>query len=278
MTLHNFRLVCLPATLLRDGRICEDCLGKVPWRGVVHRCYRDSLAGSTALATSIALHRAARTFRETTLFAAVSDFVRRKLVQGGLDAARIRVRNNFAWPSPPREGPGETFVFAGRLSPEKGLDLLVESWSSRFPLVVVGDGPERERLTSAARSGVKFVGTVNPAQIPSVLRQARALVVPSQCYEGSPRVIVEALAAGVPVIASDLGGLPEHVLHGSSGLLVPARDRDAWGAAVESLEDDSESMRLGEGAVRSWEADFSPPVSLRGLESLYAEAIRASDS
>ena len=94
MTLHNYRLLCLPATFLRDGGVCECCLGRIPWRGVRYRCYRNSAAGSAVLAGSLTLGRARRAFDGVTLVA-VSDFVRRKHVAGGFEASVIRVKPNF---------------------------------------------------------------------------------------------------------------------------------------------------------------------------------------
>ena len=128
VTLHNYRLLCLPATFLRNERTCEDCLGALPWRGVVHRCYRGSAAGSAALAASLGVHRRAGTFRHVAAFLAVSEFVRQKHVEAGMDAARIRVKPNFVAPMPRREGPGRDFLYLGRLSAEKGLDRLVGRW------------------------------------------------------------------------------------------------------------------------------------------------------
>ena len=106
VTLHNFRLMCLPATFLRDGRLCEACAGHVPWRGVAHGCYRDSRPASAALASSLTLHRATQTFGKVTLFLAVSDFVRRKHVQYGFDSGRIRVKTQLlvAATATPRAG------------------------------------------------------------------------------------------------------------------------------------------------------------------------------
>ncbi len=273
MTLHNFRLACLSATFLRDGRVCEDCLGRLPWRGVVHGCYRGSHPQSAVLASSLGLHRAAGTFGRVTLFAAVSRFVKDKLVEGGLDPERIRLRPNFSWPAERRLGHGDYFLALGRLSVEKGLDTIVPHWRSPTKLLVVGDGPERGRLESLAVPGVDFHGAVAADEVPALLRGARALLVPSTCYEGSPRAIVEAFAAGVPVIASDIGGLPEHVEHEANGLLVPPGDPTAWAEAVERLEDDDLSLQLGEGAYRCWQQDFSPQVALDSLLALYREAI-----
>lgn len=277
LTLHNFRLACLSATFLRDGRVCEECLGRLPWRGVVHGCYRRSRPQSAVIATSLGLHRAAGTFDRVSLYVAVSEFVRNKLVEGGLDPKRIRVRLNFSWPTERRAGPGDYFLALGRLSVEKGLESIVPGWASRKRLVVVGDGPERRRLESLAGPGVELRGAVAAGNVPSLLRGARAVLVPSIGYETAGRVGIEAFAAGVPVIASRIGGLPEHVDHGVSGLLVEPGNATAWVDAVAQLEDDDTSVRLGDGAYTAWQERFSPDIGLRSLETLYREAIALAE-
>lgn len=273
MTLHNFRLQCLPATFLRGTEVCEACLGRLPWRGVAFGCYRGSRAASAVVAGSLTLHRAIGSFDRVTLYAAVSGFVRDKLVEGGLDAGRVRVRRNFSWAIPCRCGAGSAFLVLGRLSPEKGVDTVLRAWNGMGRLVVAGDGPERERLSDLAPAGVEFIGAVEAATVPGLLADARALLMPSRWYEGSPRVIVEALAAGVPVIASNIGGLPEHVEDGVNGLLVDPGDVAGWASAIDRLRDADLSLKLGEGAYRRWQKEFSPEVALKTLEELYGEAI-----
>src|SRR6266540_3750831 len=98
VTLHNYRMFCLPATCLRDGQICELCMGRVPWRGVVYRCYRGSLPGSAALAASLTMHRAIGSFDQVSLFLPVSRFVRDKHVEAGFPLERMVVKPNFCWP------------------------------------------------------------------------------------------------------------------------------------------------------------------------------------
>lgn len=270
MTLHNFRLLCLPATLLRNGRPCQDCVGRAPWPGVVHRCYRSSLAGSAALATSLVAHRKRGSFGEVDRFLAVSEFVRQTHVRGGLPAERIAVKPNFAWPSDQRVGAGDYFLYLGRLSPEKGIDRLVAGWPSQVGrLVVAGDGPLRPQLAAAGRDGVEVIGAVEPDDVPALLRGARAVVVPSVCYEGGPRTIAEAYSTGVAVIASDLGGLPELVDTGESGLLVPSDEMSAWVAAVERLSDDAEAVRMGEAAHARWTSHYGPDAAVTALETAY---------
>ena len=161
VTLHNYRLMCLPANLLREKRVCEECVGHLPWRGVAHGCYRDSVVGSAVLASSLALHRSLGTFDAVSRFLAISEFVRRKHIEAGIHPARITVKPNFTWPTAPREGPGTYFLFLGRLAPEEGVDTLLQAWEidkPALPLVVAGDGPDAEALRRAAPPGVEFAG------------------------------------------------------------------------------------------------------------------------
>jgi glycosyltransferase involved in cell wall biosynthesis len=277
MTLHNYRLLCLPATFLREDQVCEACLGRLPWRGVVHGCYRGSRLASATLAASIALHRAAGSFESVRLYLAVSEFVRNKHVEAGWPAERVRVKPSFAWESPRREGPGEYFLYLGRLSAEKGAETAVESWrGAAGRLIVVGDGPERGRLQRIAPAGVEFRPPVSSAEVPGLLAGARALLVPSVCYEGAPRAILEAYAAGVPVLASRTGGVPELVVDGESGFLLPMRAPEAWAEATNRLADDREARRLGEGAWRLWQERYTPELGLRQLEDAYRRVAGAS--
>lgn len=278
MTLHNYRLMCLPGSFFRDGHMCEECLGHLPWRGVVHRCYRHSTLASGALATSLTVHRGWRTFDRIDRFLAVSEIVQEKHVQAGTAPERIQVTPQFAWPTRPREGPGDYFLYVGRLTREKGANALIEAWTPGLgPLLVVGDGPEMAHLRATAPSNVEFRGLVAADAVPALLRGARALLVPSLWDDAAPRSVTEAYAAGVPVLASRIGGLPEIVRDGESGLLVTPGASDQWAAAVERLADDSESVRLGTGAHRLWSARHRPEHSLGRLEGAYAAVLSGRD-
>jgi glycosyltransferase involved in cell wall biosynthesis len=273
-TLHNYRLMCLPSTFIRDGRTCEDCLGRVPWPGVVHRCYRGSMAGSVVLGTSVTLHRIAGSYDRVALFLAVSTFLKRKHLEAGLSPERLLVKPNFSWPIPRREGPGEVFLYLGRLSAEKGVGTILRAWRPGLgTLVVAGSGPEEGRLRAMAPPGVVFLGAVDGSAVPGLLQRARALLLPSNWYEGQPRVVLEAYAAGVPVLASDVGGLPEVVEDGRSGFLLPRTDQEAWTAAMQKLLSDQEAVRLGQRGWQLWRERFSPERGLEGLEQAYQQAI-----
>jgi glycosyltransferase involved in cell wall biosynthesis len=276
VTLHNYRMFCLPATCIRDGEICELCLGRVPWRGVVYRCYRGSLAGSTAMAASLSLHRAIGSFDHVTMFLPVSRFVRDKYVEAGLTSSRMVVKPNFCWPQPRRSGAGEYFLYVGRLAPEKDVRTLLEAWRSiRAPLILAGDGPDRKALEALAPEGVEFRGTVSPEDVTTLLNGARALMFPTRWNEAAGKSVIEAYAAGVPVVATSLGALPEIVEHGVSGLLVPPGETDAWVDAAEALMDPSTAVRLGGGALERWARLNSPERGLEELERAYRAALDA---
>jgi glycosyltransferase involved in cell wall biosynthesis len=274
MSLHNYRYSCLPGTFLLDGRICEDCLGRLPWRGIVRGCYRDSRAASLVLGTSISAHRLIGSFARIDRFLALGEFMRLKHIEAGVPADRIVVRSNFVDGETRRTGSGDYFLYLGRLAPEKGVRFLVGLWHEiEAPLLVVGDGPERDALRSIAGPGVSIQEAVTGDEVPAILRGARALLVPSQWYEGQPRSVLEAYSVGVPVLASDIGALPETVDAGRSGYLLPPNSASAWVEAIRSLLDDRVAVRLGDEAYRLWVERYGPKTSLSALERAYREAL-----
>ena len=129
------------------------------------------------------------------------------------------------------------------------------------------DGSVDSRISRCRRCGAD----------PELLARARAVVVPSRAFEGAPRVVVEAYAVGVPVLAARSGALPELVLDGESGLLVDSADVQGWKNAVARLSDDNVAERMGAAAYRIRLREFSPEVALKGLEAGYAAAITARD-
>ncbi len=274
LSLRNHRLICLDGALLRDEAPCTVCVGRLPWRGVVHGCYRDSVLASGALATSLSVHRGVHSFDMVSRFLPVSEFVRDTHARAGFPSERMRIKPNFAWPSAVREGAGDYFLYLGRLSQEKGLATLLPALrESGHRLVVAGTGPDEADLRRAAPPSVEFRGVVDPANVPDLIRAARAVVVPSLCQEAFGRVVVEAYAAGVPVIASRTGGLPEIVEHNESGLLVDGGDRKGWYEAMERLLNDRESEQMGIRAFALWQRRYSPERGLAELEAAYEVAL-----
>ena len=213
-TVHNYRQVCSSGLYFRDGVICQDCRGRalgVP--AIVHRCYRDSRAQSALMATTLALHRP--TWRSVDRFIALTTAVADHLRDYGIPDERIVVKPN-AVPDPGTPAPvGDGFLFMGRLSPEKGLDLLLAAWrrhpvGALGPLRIAGDGELRPlaEATAAERPDVRYLGQLDRQGVRAALADSAVVLATSTWHDVLPTVIIEALAAGRPVLGTALGGIP----------------------------------------------------------------------
>lgn len=275
-TLHNFRLLCPQAMLLRDGRVCEDCVGHLPWRAAVHACYRGSRTQSSVLAGMLSIHRALGTYKnKVAVYIALSEFGRRKFIEGGLPAERIRVKPNFVdLPAEPPTGPRNGFLFVGRLSPEKGVSVLAAA-SQRLEGIdvrVAGTGPAKALL--AASPGVALLGALPVERVLQEMQRARALVLPSVWYEGFPRTLVEAFACGLPVIASRIGTLTELVEHGVTGLLVaPGDAADLAQAMMWAAQHPAQMAAMGARARAAYRDRLDAGSNYGQLLAIYAQAL-----
>jgi len=294
-TLHNYRLFCPGAAFTRKGRVCEDCLGKVlPWPAILHACYRGNRAASATAAAMLGVHSALHAWaRKVDVFIALTEFARRKCIEGGLPAEKIVVKPNFVDPDPltlnqhelgaNRKSAGEPYaLFLGRLAAEKGLRTLVAAWKrldGRVPLRIVGDGPLRRELeTSVNGSGsVQFEGHLTRGQVLEALKGACFLVFPSEWYEGLPLAIVEAFACGVPVIASRLGAMAEIVEDGKTGLHFTPGDSEDLAAKVEwAWTHPAEMEGMGRGGRAEYEAKYTARRNYELLMDTYRGAVQAA--
>jgi glycosyltransferase involved in cell wall biosynthesis len=285
-TLHNYRLVCPGATFLREGKVCEECLGKgMAWRAVAHACYRGSRPASAAVAAMLAAHRVLRTWQtKVDAYVALSEFARGKFISGGLPRQRMVVKPNFVHPDPgtsQTQQPGRYGLFVGRLSEEKGLRGLLASWrhlARAIPLFILGDGPMRQEIATEIRESgltqVTLVGSVSRDEVFRWMRGAAFLVCPSHWFEGCPLVIVEAFACSVPVIATGHGPTAEMVAHGCTGLHVAPGDDADLAAKVEwawAHRAEMETMRRA--ARREFEEKYTAERNYGQLVSLYKTLI-----
>jgi glycosyltransferase involved in cell wall biosynthesis len=279
MTLHNYRLMCANAQLFRDIGICEECVGSSPWSGVRHRCYRGSTALSVPAAGTIALHRRLGTWRrQVDLFLALSQFARTRFIRAGIPPERIQIKPNFVVDPGPRiipAGQSATVLYVGRLSREKGVDKLLEAWQllgeTPLELAIIGDGPLRVELEGRAVPGIRFEGRLGPEDVRRRMLAARVLVLPSVWYEGQPMAVLEALAAGLPVLASGLGGMPEVLGQVGTEWLVPPHAA-AWAESLRGLEDARLVEQGGARARALYERSFSEASAADMLEDAYAQA------
>lgn len=285
-TLHNYRLLCLNALFFRDGRVCEDCVGKViPWPGVVHKCYRGSRAASGVVAAMLTTHRALGTWTEMVdVYVALTEFARRKFIEGGLSAGKMMVKPNFVYPDPgPGEGRGGYALFVGRLSPEKGVDTLLAAWErldGRIPLKIVGDGPLREQVVEAPdlHPCVEYLGYRPAEEVHALMKKASMLVFPSEWYETFGRVAAEAFATATPVIAADIGAVAELVEHGHTGLRFRPGDPEDLAAQVGwFLSHPEEHPRMRREARAEFEAKYTAERNHQMLMEIYESALEREE-
>lgn len=280
MTLHDYKLICPNYRLYTQGASCERCLGGHYWQAVVHRCVKDSYAKSLLCAIEGAVHRAVRAYGSLRLLISPSAFLRDKLVQAGWEARRIAVLPNpVALPDERRDDAGYV-VYCGRLVPEKGLVTLLRAarqWHGAR-LLIAGEGPLRaaleEQAAGAPGARVEFLGRLAPDAVAALLRGARCLALPAEWPENSPLAVLEALAQGVPVVTTALGGLPELVTDGENGRVVAHGDAGALAGAVAGLlQDAAYAARLGRAGRERMRECHDPSRWLAHHMRLYTEAI-----
>ena len=278
-TLHNFRLLCPQGMLLRDGQVCEQCVGKpVAWPSVVHACYRESAVQSAVLAGLVAGHRALGTYsNKVARFIALNDFCRAKFVEGGLPADKLVVKPNFVdLPEPDQSADRAGGLFVGRLSNEKGVETLVQAkrLNPALPVKVIGSGPLGGDVLAAF--GSDLLGFLPLVEIIEHMREAAYLVLPSICYENFPRTVVEAFACGLPVIASRMGSMAVLVKEGETGLLFnPGDAQDLLTKVKWAQAHPAEMLRMGRNARRQYEQEFNAEVNFDVLMAIYREAMAA---
>jgi glycosyltransferase involved in cell wall biosynthesis len=280
MTLHDYKLACPTYQLLDHGNLCEACVGGHFTEAIKRRCKGGSLSASAMVAFETWLHSATRAYGPVGRFICPSRFLAGKMSEAGVFPDRLRCVPHFVDCSTIdlKRHAGGDIAFAGRLSPEKGVDTLIQAVGRLGAFLhVAGEGPEADRLAALADREapglVRFHGRMPKPQLHELLRSASVVAVPSRWHENQPMIVLEAMACGVPVVASDLGGLSELVEPGVNGALTAADDPDALaGALTPFLDNPDSALAMGRAARARVAHDFSPALHLSRLEDAYIEA------
>ncbi|MFF1320259.1 MULTISPECIES: glycosyltransferase [Streptomyces] len=283
-TLHNYTQVCPPGTLQRDGRPCTECVGSAaPLPAVRHGCYRGSRLATVPLAVSMSVNRR-RWWSGVERFLCISAAQRDVLVRAGMPAERLVVKHNFV-PDPDdrRSGAGEHVLYLGRLAEAKGVRLLMTAWDELaaaggvgVPLVIAGTGPLEQEVTAwaAGRDDVRYAGLYDTAECRKAIARSVAVVAPSTWLEAFGLVVVEAMAAGVPVVAAGHGAFVELVEDGVTGLLHRPGESGSLASCIRRIAAGPDRNReMGRAARRRYELGFSPAVGLERLVEEYRTAI-----
>lgn len=281
-TLHNYRFLCPNGLFYVNGKICEACKEKGYWEAVRNRCVQGSMVTSALYAAAVMRGWHSGAFSSCiTRFIVLTKFTAGKLAEAGVPAEQIRVCGNFV--SDFAEAPvakKRYGLYLGRLSSEKGLATLLAAARvvHELPLKIAGTGPLEEHLRRVVgqpgMDHIEIIGHVAGETKRRLIAEALCTVVPSECYETFGLSAAESLALGTPVIASRIGGLPDLIDHGRTGLLFPAGDAEALAECLRRISDsEAGTYEMAVNALARARERFTPQRHLEQLLEIYRDAI-----
>lgn len=286
--ISDYELVCPEAHLLRNGRICEECIEQRSlWPSVRHGCVKNSRVQSLVNVLASGYHGMRGYLDLIDRIVTPSRIVMQKLVEGGFAPERLTLLPTFVDVEKFRTGPTppsgrNTILYLGQLRPEKGVDVLIRAWSglrgeaaqARVRLVIVGSGPTayetQLRELAAGNTTIEFTGAMPVKAVPQLFHNARASVVPSVWYENLPNSLLESYASGTPVIASSVGSLAEVVTDGETGWTFPAGSEEGLAACLRhALVSTSGLDAMGVRARTRAVQEYNPSLHLQRLLTVF---------
>lgn len=282
----DFAMVCPQPHMIRDDRVCELCVRRGLWPSVRHRCVQGSLGASAVNAAAMWWGRRRGYFDLVDAYICPSDIMRRKMIEGGLPAAKLHHLPTFVRAQEPRPFAERRrrLCFVGRVQPIKGLDTLLDALEivrrrgavGDLETVIAGDTATpagealRARLDARPIPGVSLAGQLDEAAILELLQSSMLSIVPSLWYENTPNALLESLACGTPAIASDLGSLQEMLAGTGAGLLFPPGDAVALAATLETAFTEADLAAMGLRAHALARERYGPEIHLEALLDLFA--------
>lgn len=241
--LHDYKLACPSYSMFTEGSPCERCKGGKYYEAIRHHCLTPSFAGNALAAMEMGFTKVTQAYEKTVqCFLCPSQFMRDKMVSWGEPATKFLVVPNPLDAKPTQApGDGSYVLYVGRVSPEKGIDVLIRAMAMlpKIPLKIVGSGRDEGRLRALAHelraTNVEFTGFKHGEELAQIRQHAALVAVPSIWYENAPYSILEPMADGIPVIGSRIGGIPEMIAHEQTGWLVEAKNVDAWAREIQRV-------------------------------------------
>ena len=281
MTCHDYRLICPTGFSFRAGQICEMCGKKSVFWCVLNNCKDNIFQSLTYSLRYFLAHQLKLYQKNVTLFIALTEFAKNKLVDYGFPEERFAVVGNPAVinNSNMAQYPGEYFAYVGRLSQEKGVDtLLAAARITGLPVRIAGDHSVCTDMLREAPTNAEFMGFLSKDHLAQFYNHTRCLVLPSICYEMFPLVLLEAMVYGVPVIAANIGGIPEIIEDGKSGLLFEPGDAEDLARKMKYLwENPDLSREMGQRGSETAKRHYHMDVHYKRLMAAYEKAIKLNN-
>lgn len=276
-TLHNYRLLCSNAYLFRNGKVCEECLGGSLYHSVKYGCYRDSKLQTLALARMVEKHKKINTWDDIVNgYICLTTFAKRKFIKGGLPKNKLYIKPNFLSDIKINNFvEKDYFFFAGRLDKTKGIEILKGSFEKlkNIKIKIAGEGPLK-RYFKKTNSNIEYLCQQQHAKILELLSASIALIFPSIWYEGMPMTIVEAFACSKPVIASDLGAMPEMIDDGKTGLMFQTGNAEDLAVKIKWAYEHKEEMKqMGINARKEYEEKYTDEKNYQIIMEIYRKVI-----
>jgi len=283
MTLRDYKLICSNYLLFRNKTVCEKCKGNRFYNTVIYRCVKDSVAASTLNMIEMYIHSMLKVYHKVNLFISPSDFLRKKMIEFGMDESKIvHLANCISIKDyEPCYSSNSYLLYFGNFLPHKGVDILLETMG-KFPemkLLLAGSGGEEKGLKRYAEEhnlrNVEFLGFLTGEKLKTTIQQAKFIIAPSVCYENCSMTILESFAYGKPVIGSRIGGIPEQIEDGMNGLLFEPGNADELAEKIQLLWNSPEKVvEMGKNARRIAEVKYSAGIHYEKLIKIYERLIR----
>lgn len=282
-TLHDYFLICPNSTFFSKNKVCEACRGRKFYNVVIRKCRKDSFAASFVVMLEEYIQRLLGLLGLVDFFIAPSKFLRNKMIEYDFSSDKVI---HLAYPIDAKDtrflSTNNGYVlYSGRLSYEKGLRTLIKAVSlcDSVKLVIAGDGPLRKELEAmaekAGRSKVEFLGYVDRDKLQEFIIEASSVILPSEWYENFPFSILEAFVSAKPVIGSRIGGIPELVTDGETGLLFEPGNAEDLAIKIRWMMDHpKERQEMGRRARELVEKKYSPGLHYKRLMDVYRMALR----
>jgi glycosyltransferase involved in cell wall biosynthesis len=279
-TMHDYILACPNDNLLRDGKICMECVTGANYPMVLHRCKKGSFGASILAALERTIYSPKLLQKAVFKFICPSKFMAGILQQTGIARNKIAALPNFLISDNFTSTGNDYFLYIGRLTIEKGVDTLIDAFgiTNQSKLIIAGEGPLGDQLKSkvikADYKNISFVGHQSPENIQKLLAGCLASIIPSICYENFPYAVMESMAAGKPVIASRIGGIPEMIDHQINGLLFEPGNSDQLAQMIENIGNNkSMAIKYGQAGKAKVIIEYSGQKHYENLIDIYRQAL-----